>query len=150
LLSGTLKFREPILFFENRGADFAARVAGKAYPSRGLAIGDLNDDGAVDAVVANNGDSPVLLWGVKPSAKNWVGLNFPLRPTGAVIRWRAGDKEFRKSIASDGSYLSAHDPRVVLGLGKAAEAEWVEVEWRGRRWRLDRLAGGMYYASGEP
>ncbi len=148
LLSGTLKFREPILFFENRGADFAVREAGKAYPSRGLAIGDLNDDGAVDAVVANNGESPVLLWGVKPSAKNWVGLNFPSRPVGAVIRWRAGDKEFRKIIASDGSYLSAHDPRVVLGLGKATEAAWVEVEWRGRRWRLDKLAGGSYHASG--
>jgi len=148
-ISRTLAFREPIFYFK-AGPKFSVTPIGKSYPARGLAIGDFNDDGQFDAVVANNGEAPILLMGKASSRRNWVGLSFANRPTGAVIRWSVGGIVHRKAINSDASYLSAHDPRVILGLGQAALADWVEIESRGRKQRLDKLAGGRYYAVAQP
>jgi enediyne biosynthesis protein E4 len=142
-LSTTLAHKEPILFFTG-GPKYTVTRAGGSYPARGLAIGDLDNDGHYDAVVANNGEAPVLLR--SKAAGSWVGLNFASRPVGAVLRWKAGGKEHRRAVNSDGSYLSANDPRVLLGLGEAVAADWVEIEWRGQKRRLDRLAGGRYHA----
>jgi hypothetical protein len=144
-LSQTLTFKEPILFFRNTPPRFAASRIGANYPARGLAIGDFDDDGNYDAVIASNGEPPLLLHSKSPN--QWLGLNFRDRPTGAHIRWSVSGKIQRKTIHSDASYLSAHDPRVILGLAQARLADWVEIQYPNKApIRLDKLTAGRYHA----
>ncbi len=48
---------------------------------------------------------------------------------GALITWQAGDLKRSQFKTGAGSYLASHDPRVVLGLGKRTQIDWVEVKW---------------------
>ena len=145
-LSTTLTFKEPILYLANSGQRrFTTTRIGPNLPARGLAIGDFDDDGHYDAVIANNGEAPLLLSSQPPPANHWLGLNFKQRPVGAIIRWSAGGVIRTKTIASDASYLSAHDPRVILGLGPALQADWVEIHHGPRRLRLEHLPAGRYH-----
>jgi enediyne biosynthesis protein E4 len=68
--------------------------------------------------------------------------------TGALITWSAGDLTRSRLKTAGGTYLSANDPREVLGLGKAAILDWVEVRWPGPASRVDRfenVAVDRYY-----
>ena len=100
---------------------------------RGAAFGDVDNDGDVDVLVANNNGSPRLLVNQVGSRNHWVGLRLVglgrdmlgarvglLRADGTTI-WRRA--------RSDGSYASASDPRVVVGLGQAAAVASVRVIW---------------------
>lgn len=148
-LSQTLTFKEPILYFENKGGKFEATKIGANYPARGLALADFNDDGALDVVVANNGEAPLVWMGQKSPGRHWLGIDHPLLRAGAVIRWSIGGKIKSKRVNSPGSYLSSSDPRVVLGLGEASEVEWLEiVPLVGKVQRFDKLKAGRYYAFG--
>ena len=49
-------------------------------------------------------------------------------------------------VTAGGSYLSAHDPRLLLGLGRATEPEWIDIQWPGTKpRRLPKLIGGRYH-----
>ena len=151
-LSTTLTFREPLLLFRNEGAKFTllGPEAGPAFtqnwPARGLAVGDLDNDGYPDIVIANTGEAPLILHHTGQGAGNWLGLDPGPAPVGAIVRWAIGDKVRTKLLHAGGSYLSAHDPRVILGLGPATQATWVEVQWPGgRKTRLTQPAARSYY-----
>jgi hypothetical protein len=58
---------------------------------------------------------------------------------GARITWSAGGVTRSRLKTSGGSYLSSHDPREVLGLGKAKTVDWLEIRWPGPSTRVDRL-----------
>jgi len=148
-ISSTLQHREPVLLFENAGGRFLTREAvAKDYPARGLAVGDLDNDGAPDVVIANNGDAPVVLRN-QGSANHWVGLDLKGPATGARITWSSGGTRRSRLKISGGSYLSAHDPRELIGLGKASKLDWLEVRWPEPQPRFDRfenVAAGRYYS----
>ncbi|MCU1326278.1 MAG: hypothetical protein JWN34_1648 [Bryobacterales bacterium] len=122
-----LKWKEPLLLLENRSGTFANRSADAGdgfrqdYPARGLATGDLDNDGWPDLVVANNGDVPVILHH-RGGSNNWLGLT-GLKP-GDIVRWPGGER----FITGGGSYLSSHDPRLVIGFGTSAGPVWVEIQ----------------------
>jgi hypothetical protein len=113
------------------------RSAGPAFAlsevGRGLAIGDLDNDGAVDFVVSNNNGPLRIFLNKVGSAQNWVGLRLltgkrdaygakiELRRSGAATLWRR--------VHADGSYLSASDPRVLVGLGDTPGIEALIVHW---------------------
>jgi hypothetical protein len=134
-------YREPLLLFHNDGNARWTNVtmsAGepfeKTWPARGLATGDLNNDGFTDVVVGLNGEAPVLLLNTAASRGNWIGLNLVSRranpsAVGAIVRWSAGGVVRSRLVTGGGSYLSSHDPRVVLGIGGARTVDWVEVQW---------------------
>jgi hypothetical protein len=101
---------------------------------RGVAFADLDNDGFMDVVVANNGDSPLLLHNSGGNSNHF--LNFKLVGTksnrdavGARIHVVAGTISQIREIAGGGSYLSQSDLRANFGLGKASRAETVEVAW---------------------
>jgi len=119
-------------------------VCAKTFAARGLATGDFDNDGRVDALVGCNGGAPVLLRNTTQSANHWLGLT--LRGTscnrdaiGARITWSAGGVRRSRLKNGGGSYLSSHDPREVLGLGPAASLDWVEIKWPLPSGRTERL-----------
>ncbi len=91
---------------------------------RGLASGDVDNDGDVDAVFANNNGPARVVLNQVGNTRNWLGIVLHL-PTaggrdalGASIEAELSDgRKLHRRCASDGSYASASDPRIILGLG---------------------------------
>jgi hypothetical protein len=152
-ISTTLTHQEPLLLFHNEGGKFAkmGASAGNAFtqqfPGRGLAVGDLNNDGFPDVVVANNGGAPLVLRH-RGTTNHWVGLDLRGTAAGTLITWSAAGRKRSRLKTAGGSYLSAHDPRELLGLGRASRLDWLEVRWPAPTARIDRfenVAADRYY-----
>ncbi len=150
MYSQQVKYKEPLLLFHNNGQKLsnvsaeAGPVFSKMFPARGLAIGDYDNDGRIDVFIGNNGMAPVLLKNNAGTGNHWIGLK--LQGTGcnrdaigAVITWSVGGAKRIRFKVGGGSYLSAHDPREVLGLGTATKVDWVEIKWPQPSGRVERL-----------
>ena len=102
--------------------------------SRGAAFGDIDNDGDTDVVVSNNSGPARLLVNEVGSSSHWLGLRLigsgaPRDMLGArVAVMRSGDTIWRHA-RTDGSYASANDARVLVGLGESAEAPSLRVVW---------------------
>jgi hypothetical protein len=149
--STQVHYKEPLLLF-HQGADGKLKnvsaEAGapfqKEYPARGLAVGDFNNDGALDVLIANNGGPPVLLKNNAAKGNNWLGVKLEgvtcnRDAIGARILWKAGGKLYQRMKNSGGSYLSSHDPREVLGLGSSAKIDELEIRWPAPSKRVDKF-----------
>ena len=102
--------------------------------ARGLAIGDFDNDGAVDALVSVVDSPPVLLRNNVGSQNHWLGINLigkkaNMDAVGARVSYRAGDLKRSRMKVGGSSFLSSHDPRMVLGIGQRAKIDWIEVKW---------------------
>ncbi len=102
--------------------------------SRGLAVGDLFNDGNMDVVVGDLDGSPMVLRNHGIAGRNWV--SFELAGTksnrlalNARVKIVAGGMTQTSEIHSGGSYLSQNDLRVHFGLGDAKKIDSVEVHW---------------------
>jgi hypothetical protein len=148
--SAQVKYAEPILLFhqENGKLRDVSAEAGpaftKSWPARGLAAGDFNNDGFVDVLICTNGGPPVLLKNRAGAGNHWLGLrlegvNCNRDAIGAKLRWSAGGVIRSRMKNSGGSYLSSHDPREVLGVGKAEKIDWVEITWPQPSGRVQRI-----------
>ncbi len=139
-LSHQVTYKEPLLLFQNTGRSFknvsgeSGAVFTKTFPARGLAIGDFNNDGAIDVLVSNNDGAPVLLQNNIGRQNHWVGVKLVGRKAnpdavGARVTYQSGDLKRSRMKVGGGSFLSSHDPRMVLGLGNRAKLDWLEVKW---------------------
>ncbi len=148
--SQQVKYKEPLLLFKNTNGILknisaeAGPVFQKAFPSRGLAVGDYNNDGRIDVLVGNNGEAPLLLRNNAGVNNHWVGLHLVGKTcnrdaVGARITWQVDGRKYARLKNNGGSYLSSHDPREVLGLGPG-KLEWVEVRWPPPSRRVERFA----------
>jgi len=101
---------------------------------RGLAVGDLNNDGLLDLVVVDLEGRPRVLMNRMPHPGAW--LTVKLRGTrsnrqglGSRVTVTAGGRKWIAEATTGGSYLSASDPRVHFGLGAVAKIDKLEVSW---------------------
>jgi hypothetical protein len=139
--SSHVMYKEPLLLFHNNGRgglDNMSAAAGPAFTqtfaARGMAIGDFNNDGALDVLVAVNGGAPVLLKNVAAAENHWLGIRLVGKKAnpdaiGAKLSWQAGDLKRTRLKVGGGSYLSSHDPREVLGIGKRTKIDKLEIRW---------------------
>jgi hypothetical protein len=102
--------------------------------ARGLAIGDFNNDGAVDVLMSVNNGAPVLLKNNAAGQNHWLGIKLVGRKSnpdgvGARVTYQAQDLKRTRMKVGGASYLSDHDPRIVLGIGKRTKIDWVEIKW---------------------
>jgi hypothetical protein len=135
-----VKYAEPLMMFENVNGKFrnvsdrSGEVFKKDFPARGMSCGDLDNDGDLDILVINNGAAPVLMRNEGGNGHNWLGLQLVATKSnpgavGAIITWTADGVKRSRYKTSGGSYLSSHDPREILGLGKAAKIDSLEIKW---------------------
>jgi hypothetical protein len=133
-------FREPLLLFHNDGKRLqnvtaqSGPVVTQPRSARGLALGDFDNDGAVDVLISANDGPPALLKNEIGAKNHWLGLKLVgtksnIDAVGAVVSYQSGDLKRRHLKVGGGSYLSDHDPRVVLGIGKRTKIDWIEVKW---------------------
>ena len=135
-----LRYREPMLLLRNTGHGFvdASAESGSVFQqpwvARGMAIGDLDNDGRLDAVVTTN-DGPVHILHNESSTRNhWlllklVGHQSNRDAIGAEVRVVTPSGSQYATVATAGSYLSSSDKRVHFGLGAESMAQRIEVRW---------------------
>ena len=133
-------FRQRNLLLHNEGARFRETSGEAGAPfqlsevGRGAAFGDIDNDGRLDIVIANNNGPVRLLMNETTPAGHWLairlqGVKCNRDAIGArVAVLREGQKPLWGRTHTDGSYLSASDIRVHFGLGVASEVQ-VLVEW---------------------
>ena len=135
-----VKYKEPLLMFENENGKFknVSSTSGDVFKgewaSRGLSVGDYDNDGDLDVLVINNGEAPLLLRNEGGNRNNWLGLQLVSiksnpEAVGAMITWEAGGVKRSRLKTAGGSYLSSHDPREILGIGQAAKIDSVQIKW---------------------
>jgi hypothetical protein len=112
----------------------AGPVFNQRFAARGMAIGDFDNDGAVDVLVAVNNDAPVLLRNTATAGTHWLGIQLVgsranRDAIGASVTWQAGDFKRHLVKVGGGSYLASHDPRIVLGIGPRTKVDWIKVKW---------------------
>jgi hypothetical protein len=152
-------YREPkLLQLNQRNGTFcdASTQAGPALMekrvSRGLAVGDLFNDGNVDVVIGDIDGAPMILRNHGVPGNHWV--SFELAGTksnrlalNARIKIVAGGMTQTEEIHSGGSYLSQNDLRVHFGLGAAQKIDSVEIRWpSGKVETLPGMAADQFYA----
>src|SRR5437868_2344807 len=157
-----LRYREPMLLAHNVGQGFqdVSAISGAAlrepWVGRGMAVGDINNDGRVDAVVTTNDGPPHILMNKTATQNHWlmlelVGHTSNRDAIGAEVKLvtKAGPQFAIVTTAS--SYLSSSDKRVHFGLGLGSEAGSIEINWpSGIVQKLEHVRGDRIMKIDEP
>ncbi|MES1258357.1 MAG: CRTAC1 family protein [Acidobacteriota bacterium] len=151
-------YREPTLLFRNeRNGSFldVSATAGAALQvrrvGRGLAVGDLFNDGTQEVVIEDLEGEPAILRSGTPNRNHWIA--FELRGTksnrlalNALVKVTAGDLVQVDEVRSSGSYLSQSDLRPHFGLGARPKADRAEIRWpAGSTQQLNNLPADRLY-----
>jgi hypothetical protein len=160
-----ISYHEPPLLLVNSGdgsyRDMKA-AAGltfqQKFVARGLATGDFDNDGRIDAIFTRLNDSPVLLRNTWQPSGSWIGLELEgtrsnRDAVGAKVTVSLPKRELVRWITGGSSYLSSHDKRILVGLGNEAVNGEVSVviHWpSGQDQSLSRLKINQYHHILEP
>jgi hypothetical protein len=138
---GTSWKQRPMLFRNVKGKSFenvpAVEGTGLAdvIAGRGMAVGDLFNDGKIDAVINVMDGHPVLLHNVSADHNHWIELKLtggpksPRDAVGTTVYLTANGMKQREDVISGGSYLSSNDMRPHFGLGQATKIDDIEIHW---------------------
>ena len=157
-----LRYKEPMLLARNTGKGFvdvsaqAGEVFQKAWVGRGLAIGDIDNDGRLDAVVTTNDGGMHVLHNATQNKNHWmtlelVGHRSNRDAIGAEVKLVTAKGAQWATVTTAGSYLSSSDKRVHFGLGSEAAARSIEIHWpNGIRQILSDVRGDQIVKIDEP
>ncbi len=133
---------QPNQFFYNQGngqfTDISASLGiefTREEVSRGIAVGDLDNDGLADILVTNNSGPARLLLNETQTTNQWIGLELFLAQSkrhalGAQILLTLDTgRQLLRRVATDGSYLSARDPRVLIGIPEDLQIDNIKIIW---------------------
>ena len=153
-----IQYPQPKLLYRNTGEGAFVDVtstsgAALAVPhvSRGLAVGDLDNDGDTDIVVSGCNQKPQVLRndggnGSQSLALRLKGVKSNRDGIGTQISYRLGTRTVRDQLCGGRSYLSAQDVRLYLGMGAESEVRELEIRWpSGTVDRFGSLAAGAIY-----
>ena len=140
LTSPNLHYREPMLLARNTGHGFvdvsaeSGVVFREAWVARGLAIGDIDNDGRLDAVVTTNDGPAYILHNETSTQHHWLTLKLVGHKSnrdaiGAEIKLVTAKGRQFATVTTAGSYLSSSDKRVHFGLGNEMLALSLEIRW---------------------
>jgi enediyne biosynthesis protein E4 len=135
-----LHYREPMMLVRNTGKGFvdvsadSGSMFHEGWVGRGLAIGDIDNDGRVDAVVATNGGPLHIIHNETPTSNHWLTLKLVGHRSnrdgiGAEVKIVTAQGPQWVTATTASSYLSSSDKRVHFGLGSEASAQLVEIRW---------------------
>ena len=135
-----LHYREPMMLVRNDGRTFVdvSSISGDifhdAWVGRGMAIGDLDNDGRIDAVVSENGGPAHVLLNKTETQNHWITLHFTGHKSnrdgiGAVVELKTPLARQWATVTTSSGYMSASDPRVHFGLGSSSTASCIEIRW---------------------
>jgi hypothetical protein len=139
--SPQLHYREPLLLAKNVvGKTFldvsasSGAVFAQKWVARGLAIGDIDNDGRIDAVITTNDGPAYILHNETRTQNHWISLMLTGHRSnrdaiGAEIKLTTKDGSQYATVTTAGSYLSSSDKRVLLGLGANTTAASIEIRW---------------------
>lgn len=141
---GKGKFRD---ISKQEGSYFQAHHRG-----RGLAIGDLDNDGFPDVVTSQNHEPVALLRNVRATKHHWLGVELIGKDrhnvVGAKATLEVDGKKLTRFAKGGGSYLSANDQRLLFGLGETAQSGSLTIDWGTGQPRIERwenLASNRYH-----
>jgi hypothetical protein len=157
-----LHYRETMLLARNTGKGFvdisadSGDVFHQPFVGRGLAIGDIDNDGRIDAVVTSN-DGPIhILHNETATQNHWLTLNLVGHKSnrdaiGAEVKLVTSKGTQYVTVSTASSYLSASDKRVHFGLGSEAIAQSIEIRWpSGILQKLEQVHGDQILQVDEP
>ena len=135
-----LHYREPMLLVRNTGKGFedvsvaSGEIFHQAWAGRGMAIGDINNDGRVDAVVSTSEGPAHVLLNQTQTSNHWLILKLTGHKSnrdaiGAEVKVVTARGIQMATVTTAGSYLSSSDKRVHFGLGPETTAQKVEIRW---------------------
>ncbi len=135
-----LHYREPMMLLRNTGKGFvdvsadSGAVFHEAWVGRGMATGDIDNDGRIDAVVATNGGQLHIIRNETPTSNHWLTLKLVGHRSnrdgiGTEVKLVTAKGPQWVTATTASSYLSSSDKRVHFGLGSEATAQLVEIRW---------------------
>jgi hypothetical protein len=133
-------YKERPFLFENTGSGFRDVAAERGaplrnfYAGRGLAVGDIDNDGDSDLLLMNVGAPPVLLRNDGGNRNRWLGISLAGTESnrdgvGAKVTVTAGGRQRHKQRLGGSSYCSASDPRLLFGVGASTRIDEIKVIW---------------------
>lgn len=140
-LPDNVRYREPLLLYHNKGDRTFEEIAGPAglndgpmYSRRGVAFGDLNNDGNIDMVIFNVGAPPSVFINETRNANHRVlfkliGTKSNRGAVGARITVTSATRSQIEEVKAGSSYLSTSDPRLHFGLADDPVMDKVEIRW---------------------
>ena len=110
----------------------------------------MDNDGRTDVVISHVNEPVVVLQNTLENGNHWLGVGLVGNPyrdaVGARLTLEVGGQKLMREIKGGGSYLSAHDLRVVFGLGSQSKAGKLTVRWpSGRMQTWDNLQTDRYW-----
>jgi len=135
-----LRYREPLLLLRNNGHSFvdvsssSGKIFQQAWVGRGLATGDLDNDGRIDAVVTTNDGPAYILRNETVTSNHWLTLKLVGHKSnrdaiGSEVKLSTSAGSQFATVTTASSYLSSSDKRVHFGLGTETQAQLIEIRW---------------------